>query len=130
MGHDADADYPIPSAHPGHGHSHGVFEDHDADADYPAIWKGFNVEGKTPVDMVNALTERVAAIFEVIKTKGNEGLDDREDLLKGLNSYDDHFDYKVLHAISMAIGDHIEGEVGIEIQANEDGEDMETQFHK
>jgi len=43
--------------------------------------------------MVNALTERLAAIFEVIKTKGNEALGDHEyeNLLKGINDGNDNF---------------------------------------
>merc|ERR1711957_533821 len=48
------------------------------DADVQPIWRGFTVEGKTPVDMVNALTERLAKMFELLRTEGNEGFGKEE----------------------------------------------------
>jgi len=38
--------------------------------------------------------------------------------------------WKALHAISMAIDDQIEGEIGFEAQCNEEGQDMATHAHK
>jgi len=101
----------------------------DEDEDVTPIWKGFNVEGMTPVDMVNAFTKRISDIFEILKV-GEDGLDTEKGskLMEGIK--DESFKMKIPHAISMAIDDHIEGEVGFEAQCNEEGEDMETHFHK
>lgn len=85
----------------------------------------------TPVDMVNAFTKRLSDIFEIFKKEGNEGLSNHpegEKLMKGID--DRSFEKKMPHAFSMAIDDHIEGEVGFEAQVNEEGQDMETHFHK
>lgn len=53
-------------------------KEEDEDADVQPIWRGFTVEGKTPVDMVNALTERLAKMFELLRTEGNEGFGKEE----------------------------------------------------
>jgi len=102
-------------------------KEEDEDADVQPIWRGFTVEGKTPVDMVNAFTERLAKIFELLRTEGNEGLGKEENMYmrKGM---DEGLPFKVAHALSMAIDDEIEGEVGFEAQAPE--QEMETHFHK
>jgi len=63
-------------------------------------------------------------------TIGESCLDTEEGkkLMEGID--DRSFEMKIAHAISMAIDDHIEGEVGFEAQCNEEGQDMETHFHK
>jgi len=89
----------------------------------------------TPVDMVNALTKRMSAIFEIIKVD-EDGLNTEEGakLEEGIKG--GMLGMKMAHAFSMAIDDHIEGEVGFEAQYIEENpeegrtKDMETHFHK
>jgi len=79
--------------------------------------------------MVNAFTKRIASIFDILNTTGEDGLNTEEGR-KLLEGCDRGMPMKMAHSISMAIDDHIEGEVGFEAACNEEGKDMATHAHK
>ena len=102
-----------------------VNEDEDGDA-WP-IWYGFNGrEEWTPVDTVNALMERLSKLFEMMKdTEMSE--EDRDELAKGMGGPSELFP-KFMHALSMAIDDSVEAEIGLSKEHQEEG-DLAVNFH-
>ena len=103
-----------------------LIENEDEDGDAMPIWDGFNGrEEWTPVDTVNALMERLSKLFEMMKDK-EMSEEDRDELAKGMDQ--SGLFRKFMHALSMAIDDSVEAEIGLSKEHQEEG-DLAVNFH-